>query len=126
MTIEAQLEEINETLKDIVVALTGTGPVPEKPPAKKPTGSSSGTQQPTTGSKRGGKKQETAASAKDTDGTPAKLTKEDVRKALQALQKSTDASTAKAVLKKYGATTLGTLDADQYYKVIEACVNGTK
>ena len=48
-------------------------------------------------------------------------TREDVRAALQSLQKQTDATVARGVLKKFKAVTLSKLDADDYEKVIAMC-----
>lgn len=135
MTIEAQLEQINDTLLIIANALITKRreEKAEDEAAKKPAAKAKSKTSPTSGADGKSKTGAAAASAKPSSKTaaksteePTKLTKEDVRTALQALQKSTDASTAKAVLQTYGATTLGTLDTDNYAKVIEACVNGTK
>ena len=48
-------------------------------------------------------------------------TKEDVKTALVALQDAEGVQVAKGVLKDFDATSVGTLDEDQYAAVIKAC-----
>lgn len=121
MTIEATLQSIAVDLKRIADAIEGRstlgtsvpGPDPEAAAnnpgkAEKPTKPT----KPANSSK--GKK---SPPAEDADEGPSL---DEVRKALTALQKATDAATARAVLSDVGgATTLSKLAKDKYQDVID-------
>lgn len=103
MTIESELSRIADALEKI--ASGQATPAPEKP--SKPSKPS---------------KPEKPAEKED-DGPS--LT--DVRKALGALQKKTDAATARGVLKDTGKVgTLSKLDEDLYQAVIDAAEEATE
>lgn len=127
MTIESSLERIALALEQLARV---DEPAPEKPAASgKSGGSKSTASKPSTrsNSKKGTQKPSGAKdSKKEPEKEPEKEEEEgptlaDVRKALTALQKNTDAATARSVLKEVGkAATLSQLDEDLYQAVIDA------
>lgn len=98
MTIEATLERIADALE--VIAGRSTPPAKEEPaPAKE--------------------EPKAKAKAEPKAKAPATVTSGDVREALKALQKATDAATAKGVLAEFEANKLSDLSEDVFAAVIK-------
>lgn len=129
MTIEAHLQSIDASLKTIATALTalaeGAGaPVsketdtkPEKPTRSRSSGSSKPANTKGSSAKPENKSPPPEKDGGSDDDGPDLA---DVRKALTALQKVTNAAAAKKVLKETGgATTLSKLDKGKYQDVID-------
>ncbi len=116
MTIEKTLERIADALETIAASdRTLAAAVAETPPEPTPA-----SRAPTKKKKKATKKGETQTQV----GTPdddGGITKEEVRAALQSVQKATTPAQAKSILKAEGATTIGNLAASKYANVIEAC-----
>ena len=116
--IHEQLDTLNTTLGRIADALEASvmatpvrvasfkdgAPVAEEAPAKKPA------------KKKPAKKAEPEQEAEQTEQPPATVGKDEIRVALQAL----DRATASEILKTHGATVLRNLDADKYGSVLAA------
>lgn len=103
MSIEKNLERIADALEAIA---SGTATTPS-PSSKKSSEKSSKSSR--------GKSESSKTSSEDTPS------KNDVRAALKALQKATDAKTAREMLQKFDAKTVTDLDEDNYAGLIEAC-----
>lgn len=140
MSIEKNIESIAlslHTMSLILAKMAGDqvsvpSPEPaaeeEKATAKKPTATSKTSSKASSTTKGAKAKKETVESESEpeTSSEPA-LTLADVRKALGALQKKTDADTARGVLYNVGgASTLSQLKPDLFAAVIDAAVEGTK
>ena len=118
MSIENNLKRIADALEALVALAAITGPKLETvtPSNEKPAKTEKADK--VTPIKKEKPKPEPEPEPKSEDKGP---TREDVRAALQSLQKQTDATVARGVLKKFKAVTLSKLDADDYEKVIAMC-----
>ncbi len=115
MTIEKTLERIADALETIAASdRTLAAAVAETPP--EPTPASRAPKKKKKATKKG--ETQTQVGTPDDDGG---ITKEEVRAALQSVQKATTPAQAKSILKAEGATTIGNLAASKYANVIEAC-----
>lgn len=105
--IEEQLERIANALEHIATKLDG-GVELEQPAAK-----------PAKADKPAPAKAEDKKTIGNTEPANSEYTKDQVREALQDLQKATSAAKAKSILKEAGASTLGQLPEEKYHVVME-------
>ena len=119
MTIEATLERIADALE----ILAGSAAPVETPkaPAKKAAAKKPAAEKKTAeAAPAAEEKTEEAAPEPAATQSTRPLTIEGVREALKALQKLTNAATAKGVLSDFGVSTLSELDEATYADVIAA------
>ena len=137
MTIEATLERIADALEILAgsappVAAAPAEETPAAPKAKKPTAAEKKKAAAAAAAEAAAAEAEEEETEAETETeteveAPAAatqstqpLTIEGVREALKALQKVTNAATAKGVLSDFGASTLSELDESTYADVIAA------
>ena len=133
MTIEATLERIADALEILAgsappVAAAPAEETPAAPKAKKPTAAEKKKAAAAAAAEEKTEEAAPAAEEKTEEAAPEAaatqstqpLTIEGVREALKALQKLTNAATAKGVLSDFGVSTLSELDESTYADVIAA------
>lgn len=126
MTIEATLERIADALEILAgsappVAAAPAEETPAAPKAKKAAAKKPAAEKKTAeAAPAAEEKTEEAAPEPAATQSTRPLTIEGVREALKALQKLTNAATAKGVLSDFGVSTLSELDEATYADVIAA------
>jgi hypothetical protein len=119
MTIESDLETINENLGRIAAALEALlaerGYVPTGPTTVEDPDDDDDA--PTPKKKKG--KKTTVGKTDKKKGDDTELTLPDVRAELKILQETINQAAVKSLLKSYGASTLGQLSEKKYQRVID-------